>query len=41
MTLSEIRDWLKTLGIAENCYIGRLDNKKERSLGVYGRSRKG
>ena len=41
MTLSEIREWLKTLGVAENYYIVRLDNKKERSLGVYGRSRKG
>jgi hypothetical protein len=41
MTLSEIRDWLKDIGIADNHYIGRLDNKKERSIGVYGRSRKG
>ena len=41
MTLGEIRDWLKTLGVAENYYIGRMENKKERSLGVYGRSRKG
>lgn len=35
MTLAEIRDWLKTLNVAENYYIGRLDNKKEKSLGVY------
>ena len=41
MTLSEIRDWLRTLDAAENYYTGRLDNKREKSLGVYGRSRKG
>ena len=35
MTLAEIRDWLKTLKAAENYYIGRLENKKEYSLGVY------
>lgn len=40
MTLAEIRDWLKTLSVAENYYIGRLDNKKERSLGVYNLSRR-
>ena len=38
MQLSEIRDWLRTLDVAENYYIGRLDNKKEKSLGVYARS---
>ena len=37
MQLSNVRDWLKTLDVAENYYIGRLDNKKERSLGVYAR----
>ena len=35
MTLAEIRDWLETMDVAENYYIGRLDNKKEKSLGVY------
>lgn len=35
MTLAEIRDWLKTFDLADNYYIGRLDNKKEKSLGVY------
>ena len=39
MTLAEIRDWLKTLDAAEHYYIGRLDNKKEKSLGVYSRRR--
>ena len=33
--LSEIRDWLKTFGLFENYYIGRLDKKKNNSLGVY------
>ena len=41
MTLAEIRDWLKTFDVAENYYIGRLDNKKEKSLGVYSRARSG
>ncbi|MEE3499056.1 MAG: minor capsid protein [Ruminococcus bromii] len=35
MTLAHIRDWLKTFGIAEHYYIGKLDNKQDRSLGVY------
>ena len=33
--LSEVRDWLKSFGLAENYYIGKLDNKKEKSIGVY------
>lgn len=41
MTLAEIRDWLKTFDVAENYYIGRLENKKEKSLGVYDRARSG
>lgn len=41
MTLAQIRDWLKTFDVAGNYYIGRLDNKLERSLGVYDRARKG
>lgn len=41
MTSAEIRDWLKTLDVAEHYYIGRLDNKKEKSLGVYGKARSG
>ena len=35
--LSEIRDWLKTFDIAENYYIGRMDGRKEKSIGVYQR----
>lgn len=41
MTLAEIRDWLKTFDAAEHYYIGRLDNKQEKSLGVYSRARGG
>ena len=41
MTLAEIRDWLKTFDVAEHYYIDRLDNKQEKSLGVYQRSRGG
>ena len=33
--LHEIRDWLKSFDAADNYYIGKLDAKKERSLGVY------
>ena len=35
ITLAHIRDWLKTFDIAENYYIGKLDNKRDKSLGVY------
>ena len=35
--LSEIRDWLKTFDIAENYYIGRMDGRKDKSIGVYQR----
>lgn len=35
MTLVDIKDWLKTLNVAEHYYIGRLDNKQEQSLGIY------
>lgn len=41
MTLGEIRDWLRTIAPAEHYYTGRLDNKEEKSLGVYGRRSRG
>lgn len=42
MLLSEIRDWLKgVFPDAEHYYSGRLDNKQERSIGVYNRARAG
>ena len=41
ISLSGIRDWLKTFGLFDNYYIGRLDNKKKNSLGVYNLQDKG
>lgn len=35
--LSNVRDWLKTLIAADHYYIGRLDRKPERAIGVYQR----
>ena len=37
LALSDIKDWIKTLGIGENFYTGKLDNKKEKSIGIYQR----
>lgn len=37
ITLANIRDWIKTFGIGENFYIGKLDNKKDKSIGIYQR----
>ena len=33
--LSDVRDWLKSFGLFDNYYVGRLDSKKKNSLGVY------
>lgn len=35
--LADIKDWLKnnSCNSAENFYIGKLDNKKEKSIGIY------
>ena len=38
MTLAEVRDWLKTFGLFDHYYIGKIDGTKERALGVYVRS---
>lgn len=38
MTLAEVRDWLKTISAAEHFYIGKLDAKQDKSLGVYSRA---
>lgn len=35
ITLVDIRDWLKSFGLFDNYYIGRIDSKKKNSLGVY------
>lgn len=43
MTLSDIRDYIAMLGIAEDehCYMGKMDNKKDKSIGVYKLKRSG
>lgn len=35
--LAEVRDWVKTLGVGEHFYIGKLDNKQKKSVGIYQR----
>ena len=35
MTLVNVRDWLQSLDLADRYYIGKLDQKYEKSLGVY------
>lgn len=43
LTLAEIRQYISDLGIAadNNVYIGKLDSKKEKSIGVYNRKADG
>ena len=43
LKLPEIRQWIASLGIAadERVYIGKLDNKQERAIGVYERKGSG
>lgn len=41
MPLSDIREWLKTFGIGEHFHIGKLDGKKEKSIGLYQRKSSG
>lgn len=37
MTLKDVRDYIASLKIAEdeNCYCGKLPDKKEKSIGIY------
>lgn len=35
MMLSDVRDYICSLGLAEHVYIGKLDAKQEKSFGVY------
>lgn len=35
MMLSDMRDYLESLQIADKVYMGKLDNKQEKSIGVY------
>ena len=34
---TDIREWIASLGIAEDehVYMGKLDNKQQKSIGVY------
>ncbi|MCI8274170.1 MAG: hypothetical protein HFI66_00905 [Lachnospiraceae bacterium] len=35
MRLSDVRDHIDSLGLAEHVYMGKLDAKQEKSFGVY------
>lgn len=35
VTLSDVKSYLKSFGLFDGYYIGRLDTKKKNSLGVY------
>ncbi len=41
LSLADIREYISGLGIAEQVYIGKLDNKKTHSIGVYHRKGSG
>lgn len=43
LPLKDIRQYISSLGIAEddNVYIGKLDNKKQKSIGIYSRPTSG
>lgn len=41
LKLADIRDWIELLGVGEHFYMGKLDNKKEKSVGVYQRRQSG
>lgn len=38
MTLTDVRAYIASLGLAEHVYMGKLDAKKEKSIGVYNSS---
>lgn len=35
MMLSDVRDYVDALGIADHVYMGKMPDKKEKSIGVY------
>lgn len=39
--LADVRDWIESLGVGEHFYIGKLDNAKEKSVGIYQRKTNG
>mgnify|MGYP005978748271 CR=1 FL=1 len=43
LKLTEIRSWIASLDVAADphVYIGKLDNKQQKSIGVYGRGSSG
>lgn len=41
LRLEDIRQYIISLGITENVYIGKLDNKKQKAIGVYNRKMNG
>lgn len=41
LTLSNIRDWLKTYSIAQHYFVSKLDTSKENALCIYSRKRSG
>ncbi|HCX91095.1 MAG TPA: hypothetical protein DGZ34_00305 [Lachnospiraceae bacterium] len=41
MMLSDIRDYIAGLNMAEQCYMGKLDAKKDNSIGCYHLRRSG
>lgn len=41
MQLSDVKDFVRQFGIGENFHIGRLNNKKDKSVGIYGRAASG
>lgn len=37
ISLADVWTWVKGLGVGDNFYVGKLDAKKERSIGIYQR----
>lgn len=35
MMLSDVRDYIDSLGLSDHVYMGKLDAKQEKSIGVY------
>lgn len=35
MMLSDVRDYIFSLGLTEHVYMGKMDSKSDRSIGVY------
>lgn len=35
MMLNDVWSWVKSLGLAEHVYMGKLDAKQDKSIGVY------